>query len=165
MSERTYDVVVIGAGNGGLAAAATTAQKGMKTLLIEQHSLPGGFASSFVRGRFEFEPSLHELCDVGKEGEWGGCGTFFKDLGLDIEWVPVPEAYRMVITGKDEKLDVTMPFGVKEYIDKMEHYVPKSREFITKFFDLCQEVLEAIGYPSIKGNPDKKILTSKYANF
>jgi len=166
LSERTYDVVVIGAGNGGLAAAATTAQKGMKTLLIEQHSLPGGFASSFVRGRFEFEPSLHELCDVGREGLMGGCGTFFKDLGLDVEWVQVPEAYRMVITGKDEKLDVTMPFGVKEYIDKMEHYVPGSRASMTKFFDLCEEVLEAIGYlGASKGNPDKKLLTTKYANF
>ncbi|MDD2262368.1 MAG: FAD-dependent oxidoreductase [Clostridia bacterium] len=166
MSERTYDVVVIGAGNGGLAAAATTAQKGMKTLLIEQHTLPGGYASSFVRGRFEFEPSLHELCDVGKEGEWGACGTFFKDLGLDIEWVPVPEAYRMVITDKDEKLDVKMPFGLNEYIDKMEEYVPGSRESVTNFFDLCQEVLDAIGYlGASKGNPDKKVLTSKYSNF
>jgi len=48
LSKTEYDVVVIGAGNGGLSAAATTAQKGLKTLLIEQHNLPGGFASSFI---------------------------------------------------------------------------------------------------------------------
>ena len=45
-----YGVIVIGAGNGGLAAAATTAKAGLKTLLLERHNIPGGSASSFVRG-------------------------------------------------------------------------------------------------------------------
>ncbi|MGB4607252.1 MAG: FAD-binding protein, partial [Sedimentibacter sp.] len=36
--QKEYDAVVIGAGNGGLTAAATLAGKGMKTLLIEQHN-------------------------------------------------------------------------------------------------------------------------------
>ena len=63
--EKNYDAVVIGAGNGGLVAAARLAKEGKKTLLIERHNLPGGFATSFVRGRFEFEASLHELCGVG----------------------------------------------------------------------------------------------------
>ena len=37
-----YDVIVVGAGNGGLAAAATTAKHGLKTLLLERHNIPGG---------------------------------------------------------------------------------------------------------------------------
>ena len=65
--EDTYDVVVIGAGNGGLSATAYLAQKGLKVLLLEQHNLPGGVATSFVRGRFEFETSLHELASFGPE--------------------------------------------------------------------------------------------------
>ena len=36
-----YDVIVIGAGNGGLSAAASACTRGLKTLLIEQHDLPG----------------------------------------------------------------------------------------------------------------------------
>jgi prolycopene isomerase len=62
---KAYDCVVIGAGNGGLGAAAQLAAKGASVLLLEQHNVPGGFASSFVRGRFEFEAALHEFCDVG----------------------------------------------------------------------------------------------------
>ena len=53
--KQRYDCVVIGAGNGGLAAAARLAAAGVRVLLLEQHNLPGGFASSFTRGRFEFE--------------------------------------------------------------------------------------------------------------
>ena len=58
-----YDAVVIGAGNGGLAAACRMAKGGKKTLLVERHNLPGGCASSFRRGRFEFETALHEICE------------------------------------------------------------------------------------------------------
>lgn len=59
--ERKYDVIVIGAGNAGLAFACTATKNGLKTLLIERNVLPGGCATSFVRGRFEYESSLHEL--------------------------------------------------------------------------------------------------------
>ena len=46
---KQYDVIVIGAGNGGLAAAADCAREGLSTLLLERHNIPGGSASSFVR--------------------------------------------------------------------------------------------------------------------
>ena len=60
---QAYDAVVIGAGNGGLTAAATMAQKGLNVLLLERHNIPGGAATSFCRGRFEFEVALHQLRD------------------------------------------------------------------------------------------------------
>ena len=77
-----YDAVVIGAGNGGLAAALTLADAGKKVLLAERHNLPGGFATSFVRGRFEFEASLHELCDFGTPGNSGNLYALFEELGV-----------------------------------------------------------------------------------
>ena len=68
-----YDIVVVGSGNAGLSAALQCQLAGKKTLLIEKHNVPGGAATSFVRGRFEIEPSLHELCDFGPDdnpGSW-----------------------------------------------------------------------------------------------
>jgi thioredoxin reductase/bacterioferritin-associated ferredoxin len=38
----SYDVVVIGAGPAGLAAAATTAETGLSTLLLDENAGPGG---------------------------------------------------------------------------------------------------------------------------
>ncbi len=60
-----HDAVVIGAGNGGLTAAATLAKRGLDVLLLERHNIPGGCATSFCRGRFEFEVALHQLSGLG----------------------------------------------------------------------------------------------------
>ena len=37
-----YDVVVIGAGPAGLAAATTAAEAGLSTLLLDENAGPGG---------------------------------------------------------------------------------------------------------------------------
>jgi phytoene dehydrogenase-like protein len=165
--EKSYDCVVIGAGNGGLAAAAQLAAKGVHVLLLEQHNLPGGFASSFVRGRFEFEASLHEFCDVGPPTAKGSVRKFLEDeIGVYLDWVEIPEAYRLILTDPGENLDVTMPYGVQDFIDAIEREVPGSRESVTNYVNLCQEVVEAITYiGQSKGNPDRSVLTKKYANF
>ena len=160
-----YDVIVIGAGNGGLTAGAQLSARGARVLVLEQHNLPGGFASSFVRGRFEFEPSLHELCDVGPAGDKGGVRKLLEDdLGVEVDFVRVPEAYRMILT--TENLDVTMPFGIEEFADAVDGYVPGSRAAVRSYLDLCREVLDALNYlGASKGNPDKKVLLKQHGNF
>jgi phytoene dehydrogenase-like protein len=164
---RSYDCVVVGAGNGGLSAAAQLAAKGVKVLLLEQHNLPGGFATSFVRGRFEFEAALHEFADVGSPLKKGGARTYLEDeLGIRLDWIEVPEAFRMLLTDPGEEIDVTMPYGAEAYLAAMEKYVPGCRESVSNYLDLYNEVGEAIVYlAQSRGNPDRKVLTSKYANF
>ena len=163
---KKYDAVVIGAGNGGLVAAIRLLQGGAKTLLVEKHNLPGGFATSFRRGRFEFEASLHELNDFGTADNAGDVRVLFDELGVTdkIEWTQIPEAYRVI--SRAEKLDATMPFGVKAFIEKMDQYVPGSRDSVTKFFELAEEVRLAQAYSSaVNGNTDSKVMVSKYGNF
>ena len=161
--QRKFDAVIIGAGNGGLVAAAQLAIKGKKVLLLEQHNIIGGFSTSFVRGRFEFEASLHELCDVGNKENPGSIYNLFEELGVAVEWIPIPEAFRLIL--KEPRLDVTLPFGVKEFCDAFESYVPNSREKIEKFLSLAKEVLNGLNYlGESKGNPDKQVLIKNHPN-
>ncbi|WP_405721068.1 NAD(P)-binding protein [Streptomyces sp. NBC_01537] len=68
-------------GNAGLAAAATLQRAGLRTLLIERHNVPGGCATSFRRGRFEFETALHQLSGVGLEGPAAHAARAVREAG------------------------------------------------------------------------------------
>lgn len=159
-----YDIVVVGAGNAGLSAALQCQLAGKKTLLIEKHNLPGGAATSFRRGRFEIEPSLHELCDFGPADNPGDIRNILDAYGVKLDWYECPDCFRIITTSKKgEKIDVTMPAGIDNFIDAMEKEVPGSRPQMTKLFDLFQEVLDGIAYiTASKGHADSKVLQSDY---
>jgi phytoene dehydrogenase-like protein len=69
MSVEKYDVVIIGAGLGGLTTAGYLAKQGKSVLVLEHHSVPGGYAHEFRRGKYRFEVSLHAL-DGLSPGSW-----------------------------------------------------------------------------------------------
>lgn len=50
-----FDVVVVGAGFGGLGAALTLAERGARVLVCEALNYPGGCASTYRRGAYRFE--------------------------------------------------------------------------------------------------------------
>lgn len=161
---QNYDVVVVGAGNAGLIAAIEAQKSGKKTLLIEKNNVPGGAATSFRRGRFEIEASLHELCSVGSEENPGEVRRLLDELGVKVDWLKIPDCYRAVSTYSDgEKMDVTMPSGIENYIEAMEKYVPGSRDKMEVLFSLFKEVTEGMGYlTKSKGKPESSILMKKY---
>ncbi len=161
--ERKYDVIVIGAGNAGLAFACTATKNGLKTLLIERNVLPGGCATSFVRGRFEYESSLHELANVGTKENPGSVRQLFESYGADVNWVNEENAFRVIADGEDG-YDATMPAGVEAFADKMEEIVEDSRDSVIALFDLAQKVEKAIAYMS-QGKPDPEVLMKEHADF
>lgn len=160
-----YDCIVIGAGNGGLAAGLKLAKEGVCVLLLEQHNLPGGFATSFVRGRFEFEPSLHELSNVGSPDDPGFVRKYLLGEGeADFEFLPVPEAYHLILTEKGVNLKI--PFGIENFVETIAQAVPGSREPLVKYLDTCKGVFDGISYVGgMKGQPDPTVLMEKYSAF
>ena len=79
-SSDTYDVVIIGAGIGGLVCGCYLAKAGMKVLIGEQHFKPGGYCTSFRRNRFTFDAGPH--C-FGSYRNGGLTRKILQDLGLD----------------------------------------------------------------------------------
>ena len=115
-----YDMVVVGAGNAGMSAALQCQLFGLKTLLIEQHNLPGGAATSFVRGRFEIEPSLHELCDYGPEDNLGDVRNILEVYGVKLKWYECKDCFRVISKYSDgSPMDVTMPAGIDNFISNV----------------------------------------------
>ncbi|MBW1780946.1 MAG: NAD(P)/FAD-dependent oxidoreductase [Deltaproteobacteria bacterium] len=132
----TYDAVVIGAGNGGLTAAAGLAQKGLNVLLLERHNIPGGCATSFCRGRFEFEVALHQLSGMGTPEKPGPLRMLLSSLGVldDLSFVEMSDLF-----------SVSMPDGFRlnlkadrdQVISELEQRFPSEKEAIHTFFDLA----------------------------
>ena len=74
-----FDIIVIGAGLGGLTAAACATKNGKRVLVLEKNLTPGGSATSFTRGRFEFETSLHSLCGCSNSQGVGDVRIIFDE--------------------------------------------------------------------------------------
>ncbi|WP_063850497.1 FAD-dependent oxidoreductase [Flammeovirga sp. SJP92] len=146
MTKNTFDTIIIGGGLGGLTAGATLAKLGKKVLLLEQHYVVGGCATTFKRKDFVMEVGLHEMD-----------GLFEKDLKQDIfkfleveknvDMIQVPELYRL----KSHNLDFVFPHGNNESINALIEKFPSEEKGIRAFMKLMNGVLEEL--PSF---PNKK---------
>lgn len=95
-----YDVIVIGAGIGGLTAAALLAHSGQRVLLLEGHLEPGGCASSFRRKRpdgsayvFDVGATLFGGFQPGGAHDWVGRRLGIRFPVVELEpamqvWLP-----------------------------------------------------------------------------
>ncbi|WPL40125.1 phytoene desaturase family protein [Malacoplasma iowae] len=168
MNTIKYDAVVIGAGNGGLVSATRMAKYGMKVLLVEQHNVPGGFASSFVRGRFEFEPALHELGAVGNKNNPGYIYQLFDELGVNdlVTWHEVKEAFTIVLKENNQVKEYSFPFGREAFARKLDEYDKGCYKEVLRFIDLCTEIYDAFLWLEFnKGKANQKELKQKFPNF
>ena len=130
-----YDVVVIGAGNGGLTASAGLAQKGFNVLLLERHNVPGGCATSFCRGRFEFEVALHQLSGMGTPEKPGPLRMMLDNLGVldDLEFVEMDDLYHVAMP---DGFRLTLKTSKDQVISELQERFPHEKEGIERFFDL-----------------------------
>src|SRR6185436_20699900 len=83
----TYEMVVIGAGIGGLTTAALLAARGVNVCLLERQSNVGGCAANSEHLGYSFEPTF------GAYSGWESGGTWerlFAELAT-----PAPRATRL----------------------------------------------------------------------
>ncbi|MBQ9374480.1 MAG: NAD(P)/FAD-dependent oxidoreductase [Oscillospiraceae bacterium] len=143
-----YQVIIIGGALAGMSAALQLQAKGVKDILIlEKHNLPGGLATDFVRNGIEIEATLHEMMSIGKKGERLKVGQFFDDMGVNIDWLPVPECYRVVLPNSG--LDVTLHDGYERMAREIDAAVPGTFEKVHELMLLCRRVYDSMNVLSV----------------
>ncbi len=143
-----YQVVIIGGALAGMSAALQLQAKGITDILIlEKHNLPGGLATDFVRNGFEIEATLHEMMSIGPKDHRLKVGQFFDDMGVDIDWLPVPECYRVVLPNSG--LDVTLHDGYERMAREIDAAVPGTFEKVHELMLLCRRVYDSMNILSV----------------
>lgn len=64
-----YQLIIIGGGLSGIAAGIRAARFGGKTLILEQHALPGGLNSYYIRHGHLLETGLHAMTNCAAIGD------------------------------------------------------------------------------------------------
>jgi len=125
-----YDIIIIGAGLGGLTAGAKLAKEGKKILLIEQHDIPGGCATSFMRKQYTMEVGLHEMDGLHSRDLKT---KIFSDLGIfdRVKFLRVPEFYRFYNT----RHDIVIPHDPAEAMNILLKSFPGEEEGIGTYFE------------------------------
>ncbi len=81
---REHDVIVIGAGVGGLTCAAFLARRGLDVLVAEQASTVGGCCSSFSSDGFVFDAAVHHVSGGGPRSL---VGRALAEAGARVDFV------------------------------------------------------------------------------
>ena len=140
-----YDVIVIGGALAGLSSALMLADKGLDVLVLERHNLPGGIATSFVRGGIEIEAALHEMMSIGSKDNRLKVGKFFDDMGVDIDWLKVPECYHASLPG----IELTLHPGLETFAKEVDSAVPGTYDKVLRLLNLCHTVFDSVNELSI----------------
>lgn len=142
-----YDVIIIGASLAGLTAALTLKKEGYDVLVLEQHNLPGGVATSFVRGGVELEASLHEMMSIGSKEYPLKIRKFLEENDIFVDWVKVPIAYRYV----DDEIDFVLHAGTngdfslpaKEIAEACKDKDGSIYNKLMEFFTVCLNIYKS----------------------
>ena len=137
-NKKKFPVVIIGAGLGGLVSGAYLSKFGFDVTILEQHHIPGGYATAFDRGEFTFDVSLHATV-----AEHGIPQKILSDLGIwdRLNMVYTPELRRIVT----DRFDVTLPARNPEGVIRvLSDTFPEESHGIEKFYGQMKQVAESL---------------------
>jgi phytoene dehydrogenase-like protein len=138
-----YDVVVIGAGLGGLTAAAILARAGRKVLVIERSNSVGGAASSYKSGDLFVEGSLHETSDPHDPRDPKHDALSRAGVLDAVKWIPSAVFYE--VRGGPIGQPFTMPDSFADARRALAERFPQARSGIDRLLGDMERAAAAVG--------------------
>src|SRR5690606_323414 len=117
-----YDVAIIGAGIGGLTAAALLSKAGLSVCVLEKEPHAGGYLAGFRRKNFRFDTAIHWLNQYGPDGL---VTKVFDILGNDYPRAMVQQRIKRY---KGDNFDYLLTDNPDEFRDQLIREFPASKE-------------------------------------
>ena len=140
--KEVYDIIVIGAGIGGLSAAAMLVKAGKSVLLVERHDRPGGYAHGFRRRDYHFDSGVHLVSGCGTQGYRNGSAIrkISQIAGIDPQaiFLPIQTYARAVFP----EFEVALQAGEEAFITSLTERFPQERNHLLSLTRLCRVLAE-----------------------
>jgi len=134
-----YDVIIIGAGLGGLVCGVLLAQKGLRVVIFEKRTKVGGCCTSFTRKGFTFDLSVQS---IGGCREGGRVWRLLDDLGLreGIEFLPLDPGREYYFPD----LKIRQYTDLSSHVEYLSSLFPQEREGIRGLYHIYHSLSEEI---------------------
>ena len=130
-----FDYVVLGAGLGGLSAAACLTRQGYRVAVLEQHYLPGGCCHTFNYGNYSFCADVHYIyqCGAGQTVQ-----QFLNYIDRDVAFNSLnPDCIDRIIT---PEVDFLIPLNWNKFRDRLIATFPEEAWGINHYCDEIEQL-------------------------
>jgi prolycopene isomerase len=134
-----YDVIVVGAGLGGMTAASLLANRGLSVLMVEQQNKPGGACTSFKREDHVFDVGAAMLYGFGEKG-FRPFRFVLNELEEPIDVVAHKTLARMTFEGHE----IVFWPDIDRFLEELYALFPQEKDGLKAFYNDLYKMYENI---------------------
>ncbi|BAY11790.1 phytoene desaturase family protein [Calothrix sp. NIES-2098] len=136
----SFDYVILGAGLGGLSAAACLTRQGYRVAVLEKHYLPGGCCHTFDYGEYSFCADVHYIAGCG-EGQT--IAQFLNYIEQDVPFNSLdPDCIDRIVLAD---VDFKIPLGWENLRTRLLSTFPEEAVAINRYCDEIAQLNQELG--------------------
>jgi len=138
-----WDVIVIGSGIGGLAAAAALAKENKRVLVLERHQQLGGLTQAFERHGYRFNVGVHYIGGAGDiDGEPGPAKKIFD--ALTPAGIPMASMGRVYDRAHFPGFVFDFERPAQRLVASLKAHFPQESAGIDRYFESMRQARKAL---------------------
>jgi all-trans-retinol 13,14-reductase len=164
--KKSYDVVIVGSGLGGLVSAIILAKEGYSVCVLEKNNQYGGNLQTFVRDKTIFDTGIHY---IGGLSEGQNLYKYFKYIGImdGLNLKKLDEDGFDMVSFEDQNQEFPYAQGYENFINQLTKYFPEERDAIQKYCEAIVSTCDSFPLYNLRseGRYDNAILSINAKEF